>query len=45
MSFGAVIAAYGLGARFVAGALVLIAAMPIIALVSEGGRMTGAKPS
>jgi MFS family permease len=44
ITFGAVIAAYGLGAGFVAGALVLIAAMPIIARVSEGGRVTGAKP-
>jgi MFS family permease len=43
IAFGAVIAAYGLGAGFVAGALVLIAAMPIIALVSEGARTTGAK--
>lgn len=32
--FGAVIAAYGLGAGFVVGALVLVAAMPIIARVA-----------
>jgi MFS family permease len=43
IAFGAVIAAEGLGAGFVTGALVLIAAMPIIALVSEGVRVTGAK--
>jgi hypothetical protein len=43
IAFGAVIAAYGLGGGFVAGALVLIAAIPIIALVSEGARTAGAK--
>ncbi|HKX18785.1 MAG TPA: hypothetical protein VJT33_12305, partial [bacterium] len=43
VGFGGVIAVYGLGTGFVAGALILVAAMPVIAYAA--GSLGRARPS